>query len=133
MTMANFDHNHPFTLLHVHGVQVKLFVADKRAEILRAQVSEEERLKAEQNVHAAAVAVAGKACKVVQEFVARNARMSRRVAGLRANVEVRLSCQCVECGCGFDLISCEARRRGCFACFFVGGSPSCVPFGMLYP
>eukprot|EP00752_Nemacystus_decipiens_P001246 g1245.t1 len=72
-----------------HQVKVKLFVADKRAEILRAQVSEEQRLKAEQNLRAAAVAVAGKACKVVQEFVARNARMSRRVAGLRANVEER--------------------------------------------
>ena len=68
---------------------MKLFVADKQAEILRAQVSEEERLKAEQTVREAAVAVAGKACKVVQEFVARNARMSRRVAVLRANVEVR--------------------------------------------
>lgn len=56
--------------------------------MLRAQVSEEERLKAEQSVRAAAVAVAGKACEVVQEFVARNARMSKRVAGLRTNVEV---------------------------------------------
>lgn len=70
-------------------MQVKLYVADKRAEILRAQVSEEERLRAEQSMREAAVAVAGKACKVVQEFVARNARMSRRVAGLRASVEVR--------------------------------------------
>lgn len=73
---------------------MKLFIADKRAEMLRAQVCEEERLKAEQTVRAAAVAVAGKACKVVEEFVARNVRMSRRVAGLRASVEVRLTCSC---------------------------------------
>eukprot|EP00903_Cladosiphon_okamuranus_P016719 g15411.t1 len=76
-------------VIEEHQIKVKLFVADKRAEILRAQVSEEERLKMEQSVRAAAVAVAGKACKVVQELVACNARMSKRVAGLRANLEER--------------------------------------------
>lgn len=67
---------------------MKLFIADKRAEMLRAQVCEEERLRSEQGVRSSAVAVAGRAYEVVQEFVARNARMSRRIAGLRANVEV---------------------------------------------
>lgn len=69
---------------------MKLFIANKRAEILRAQASEEERLRAEQVMRSAAVAVAGRAFEVVRELVARNARMSRRVAGLRAIVEVRI-------------------------------------------
>lgn len=69
---------------------MKLFIANKRAEILRAQASEEERLRAEQVVRSAAVAVAGRAFEVVRELVARNARMSRRVAGLRTIVEVRI-------------------------------------------
>ncbi|CAN0022703.1 unnamed protein product, partial [Ectocarpus sp. 4 AP-2014] len=72
-----------------HQIKVKLFIANKRAEILRAQASEEERLRAEQVVRSAAVAVAGRAFEVVRELVARNARMSRRVAGLRAIVEER--------------------------------------------
>lgn len=67
---------------------MKLFIAEKRAETLREQVAEEERARAAEGVRSAAVAVAGKACKVVEEFVARNARMSKRVAGLRASVEV---------------------------------------------
>ncbi|CAN0415372.1 unnamed protein product [Ectocarpus sp. 12 AP-2014] len=72
-----------------HQIKVKLFIANKRAEILRAQAFEEERLRAEQVVRSAAVAVAGRAFEVVRELVARNARMSRRVAGLRAIVEER--------------------------------------------
>lgn len=69
---------------------MELFVAEKRAEILRARVAEEERVRAEQGVRAAAVAVAGRACKVMRELVARNERMSRRVAGLQANIKVRV-------------------------------------------
>ncbi|CAM9884824.1 unnamed protein product [Scytosiphon promiscuus] len=72
-----------------HQIKVKIFIAEKRAEMLSSRVSEEERVRAEQDVRAAAVAVAGKACKVVREFVARNERMSRRVAGLRENVKER--------------------------------------------
>lgn len=78
---------------------MKLFIADKRSEILREEVAEEERARAAEGVRSAAVAVAGKACKLVREFVARNARMSKRVDQLRAIVEVG-GCVCaVVVGC----------------------------------
>lgn len=50
---------------------------------------EQERERAEQNTKAAAAAMAGKACALLEDFVARNKRMADRVAALRAVVEVR--------------------------------------------
>lgn len=71
-------------------VQAKLLAADTKAEIMRARVMEQERERAEQNTKAAATAMVGKACALLEDFVARNKRMADRVAVLRAGVEVRV-------------------------------------------
>lgn len=49
---------------------------------------EEERERAERRVRSAAAAVAGSACAMAEEFVARSKKTSGRVADLQATVEV---------------------------------------------
>ena len=68
---------------------MQLFIVEMRAKIQRFQVRKEETPREEQEVRSSAVAVAAGAYQVAEEFVARNAKMTRRIAGLRANVEVR--------------------------------------------
>lgn len=70
-------------------LKAKLLAADTKAEIMRARVMEQERERAEQSIKTAAAAMAGKACALLEGFLARNKRMADHVAALRAEVEVR--------------------------------------------
>lgn len=70
--------------------QAKLFAANTKAEMLKAEVEQKERERTEQSLRSAAAAMAGKACVLVDSFIERDKKVAERVARLRGDAKVRL-------------------------------------------